>query len=305
MDSDPISDKYATLEDPGIRRFMIEGERLYPAEAVSFTIAQQRAFYDVYSAHFATPRPASVAVQDFLAGTIPCRRYVPRLARGPSVLYLHGGGFILGGIDSHDSICADLAAQSGVMVVAVQYRLAPEHPFPAAFEDCLAVLHHLTSDGSQVIVAGDSAGGNLAAALCLKARDDGVAAIKAQVLIYPGLGGDMRTGSYVTQAQAPGLTTADVKYYHEIYGGHGDKYAWPLLETDFQRLPPAFVVAASLDSLRDDSFTYVSRLTAAGVDAALREEPLLVHAFLRARSMSEPAAASFKAVVAAVRRFAA
>lgn len=297
---DEIEKKYARLEDPGIRDFLIAGERFYPPDAVSLTMAEQRAFYDRYCAHFRKPRPDGVAAEDVAFGGVPCRHY--RLAgteNAPVLVYLHGGGFVLGGLDSHDDVCAELCAGARIEVMAVDYRLAPEHPFPAAFEDAYAALMAVASTNAEIIVGGDSAGGNLAAALCLKARDAAAPRLKGQVLIYPGLGGDMGRGSYVSQAQAPGLSTADVRYYRDTYRGGGSKFAEPLRETDYRGLPPAFLVAAALDPLHDDCFDYAARLAAAGVPAMVRDEPLLVHAFLRARNMSAPARASFDAITAA------
>jgi len=298
--SDPLEQKYAGLQDPGIRQFMIAGERFYPPDAVNFTMAEQRASYDRYCAHFRKPRPAGVTVSDFAVGEVACRLYRTNGTPHPPVmLYLHGGSFVLGGLDSHDDICAEICDGADIAVVGVQYRLAPEHPFPAALDDGWAVLEYLASRFPRIVVGGDSAGGNLAAALALKARDMGGPAISGQILIYPGLGGDMSRGSYVSQAEAPGLSTRDVAYYRSIYKGGGHKYAQPLRETDFSGLPPAFMVAAGLDPLHDDCETYEARLAAAGVPAHVRHEPLLVHAFLRARHMSEPAHDSFRAIVEA------
>ncbi len=296
-------DKYPGVTDPGIRAFLAEGERLYPENAVSFTMAEQRAFYDRYCAHFRKPRPAEVDVADFSTGHVPCRRYRPAGASGAPVLYLHGGGYVVGGLDSHDDICAELAAGAGAEVTAIHYRLAPEHPFPAALEDGWLVMQRLLDDGRGVVLAGDSAGGNLSAALAIRARDERVGPVKGQVLIYPGLGGDHTKGSYITQAHAPGLSTADVLYYRDVYKGAPHKLAEPLRETDFTGLPPAFLVAAGIDPLHDDCFAYAARLCAAGVQAKVRDEPLLVHAFLRARHMSRPAAESFAAITAALRDF--
>ena len=155
-----------------------------------------------------------------------------------------------------------------------------------------------------VVIGGDSAGGNLAAAACLKLRDKGEALPAGQVLIYPGLRGDMTKGSYITQANAPGLSTADLLYYRDVYGGGDSKYAGPLRETNFAGLPPAYLVAAGLDPQHDDCEDFANCLRAAGVPAEVRDEPQLVHAFLRARHMSEPARASFAAIVEAVRSLA-
>jgi acetyl esterase len=295
-----MSDKYPSVKDEGIRRFLAEGEKLYPADAVNFTMAQQREFYNKFCAHFDYPHPAGIAIHDFKVSEISCRIYTPKSPTS-KLLYLHGGGYVVGGIASHDSICAEIADQAQVEVTAVEYRLAPEHPFPAAFDDCWAVLNHLGS----CIVAGDSAGGNMTAALCLKSRDVSGPKIKAQILIYPGLGGDMTKGSYITQANAPGLTTKDVMFYRDTYNGSPHKYAEPLHETNYANLPPAFMVAACLDPLHDDCADYAAELKAAGIEAEVRDEPLLIHAFLRARHMSEPAKQSFAAVIAAIRKYAA
>ncbi len=299
---DAIEARYAHLEDEGIRAFMVAGERFYPPGAVNFSISEQRDFYNLYAGHFRKPRPLGSKTADFALGEISCRLYTPPNHSDTTVLYLHGGGFILGGLESHDDICAELASASQCPVIAVAYRLAPEHPFPAALDDCFAVLKSI--DGP-VITAGDSAGGNLAAALCLKARDLAPdVQIKGQVLIYPGLGGDISKGSYITQANAPGLTTADVLYYRDVYKG-GNAYAEPLNAASHANLPPAFMIAAGLDPLHDDCADYAEKLKANGIQATVRSEPQLVHAFLRARHMSKPAAKSFAAIIAAIRGFAA
>jgi acetyl esterase len=295
-----MSDRYPSVKDEGIRRFLAEGEKLYPADAVNFTMAQQREFYNKFCAHFDYPHPAGITTHDFKVGDVPCRTYTPKSSKA-KLLYLHGGGYVVGGIASHDSICAEIADQAQVEVTAVEYRLAPEHPFPAAFDDCWAVLNQI----GPCIVAGDSAGGNMTAALCLKSRDVDGPKIKAQILIYPGLGGDMTKGSYVTQANAPGLATKDVMFYRDTYKGSPHKYAEPLRETNFANLPPAFMIAACLDPLHDDCADYAAKLKAAGIEAEIRDEPLLIHAFLRARHTSEPAKQSFAAIIAAIRKHAA
>lgn len=292
--------KYAQLKDPGIIAFLEEGERLYPENAVSFTLDEQRSFYTRYCQHFAGKLPDKVVAVDFIVGEVLCRRYTPPNPKG-TLLYLHGGGFVVGGLESHDSICADLADQAQIEVTAVEYSLSPENPFPKAFDECWAVLQTL----GPCVVAGDSAGGNLAAALCLKSRDVGRKQITGQVLIYPGLGGNMSKGSYVSRANAPRLSTQDVIYYSKTYGGIGNKLAQPLCETDYRGLPPAFLVACAHDPLHDDAYDYAAKLNNAGVAAQIREEPDLVHAYLRARYMSKAAAESFKAIVAAVKAFAA
>ncbi len=297
---DAIETKYAQLEDSGIRDFLIAGERFYPPDAVTFTMAEQRAFYDRYCAHFRKARPESVAAEDVRHGGVACRHYRRKSeATAPVLVYFHGGGFVVGSLDSHDDVCAELCDGARIEVISVDYRLAPEHPFPAAFEDGWMALQAIAGRHREIIVGGDSAGGNLAAALAIRARDEGGPRLSGQVLIYPGLGGDMSRGSYVSQANAPGLSTSDVRYYRDTYGGGGSKFAEPLRETHYAGLPPAFLVAAGLDPLHDDCFDLAARLAAAGVPAMVRDEPLLVHAFLRARNMSRPARASFEAITAA------
>ncbi|MEO1161056.1 MAG: alpha/beta hydrolase, partial [Pseudomonadota bacterium] len=209
--------------------------------------------------------------------------------------------------------CCGLAIEAGVTVIAVHYRLAPEHTFPAAFDDCAAAVKWvfdnsgmLTIDAAQIVLAGDSAGGNLAAAVCLARRDQGQKMPAGQVLIYPALGGDRSKGSYVSRRHAPGLTTADVEYYDQMYLGAGaaenrsSRFYAPLLETDFAGLPRAFLVACEWDPLRDDCFDFADRLRSAGVAAQVRHEPELVHACLRARHTSPAARAMFQAISAAI-----
>jgi acetyl esterase len=284
---------------------MIAGERFYPANAVSFTMGEQRDFYDLYCAHFRKPRPENIVAKDFAVGPILCRLYKPKQSKDlPVMLYLHGGSYIMGGLESHDDICAEISDRAGIAVVGVNYRLAPEHPFPAAFDDAWAVLKYVSAQYGKIIVGGDSAGASLSAALALKSRDEGGPKLAGQILIYPGLGGDVTKGSYISQANAPGLGVKDVLYYQGVYKGGSHKYAEPLRETNFVGLPPAFIVAAGLDPLCDDSENYAANLRSANVPAQVRHEPLLVHAFLRARHMSEPARESFSAIVNATRHLA-
>ena len=240
---------------------------------------------------FTPARPAGLYVVDFELAGVAVRSYQPATSGASCIVYLHGGGWVVGNLDSHDFICAELASTLGVLVIAVDYRLAPEHPFPAAFDDCLKVWRALRTgpfklDPARTLVAGDSAGGNLAAALCLALRDAGEPVPCAQVLIYPGLGGDQRLPSRSECIDAPLLSTSDVDCYHALYlqgTRHPNAYAMPLLATDFSRLPPAWIAVAQFDPLRDDGVLYAERLNAAGVTATLYYGEGLVHGCLRAR----------------------
>jgi acetyl esterase len=259
------------------------------------SITGLRQAYSEMCRAFTPPRPAGLYVVDFELAGVAVRSYQPPVSPSaggvPCIVYLHGGGWVVGDLDSHDFICAELASTLGVLVIAVDYRLAPEHPFPAAFDDCLKVWRALRTgpfklDPARTLVAGDSAGGNLAAALCLALRDAGEPVPCAQVLIYPGLGGDHRLPSRSECIDAPLLSSSDVDCYHALYlqgTCHPNAYAMPLLATDFSRLPPAWIAVAQLDPLRDDGVLYAKQLSTAGVAATLYVGEGLVHGCLRAR----------------------
>ena len=282
--------------EPGILAFHKRCQDFYPADAVDASIQQQRAWYDALCAEFDAPSPEGLTRRNEIAGgRVSVRRYRPiEIATQTRIFYIHGGGFVVGSLDSHDAICAEIAHAAKADLVSIDYRLAPEHVWPAAFDDCFEVLQWLLADGRPLVVAGDSAGGNLAAGMVLKAKAEGLGGIVGQVLIYPGLGGDLVSGSYVEMAEAPGLTTADVAYYRDVLMAPADNAsAHPLKAADFSGLPPAYVTAAHFDPLRDDAALYAQRLIAAGVNVTYREEPQMIHAWLRARHMSEGAREGF------------
>ncbi|WP_411032699.1 alpha/beta hydrolase [Shinella sp. BYT-45] len=293
--------------EEGILAFHKRCEDFYPADAVDADIARQRAWYDALCAAFNAPSPAGMVREDGMAaGRVPVRRYRPaRVATGTRLFYIHGGGFVVGSLESHDAICAEIAEAAGAELVSVDYRLSPEHVWPAAFDDCWAVLVELLLESRPVVVIGDSAGGNLAAGIVLKARDEGLTGIAGQALVYPALGGDLVSGSYQEMADAPGLSTADVAWYREVYKAPEDSaHAFPLRSENLAGLPPAFITGAYFDPLRDDSRAYAARLVLAGVPVEFREEKQMIHAWLRARFMSAGAKAGFAALCEAVRRMA-
>jgi len=277
-------------------------ESHYPADAASFTVAEQRVLYDRMCRAFDRPYPPDVTAVDETISGVPCRVYTPEAAKPDvSVIYFHGGGFVVGGLNSHDAICAELCAGAGARLIAVDYRLSPEHRHPAAFDDAMAVVAGV--EGAKVL-AGDSAGGNLAAAVC--AHQTGIA---GQVLIYPGLGGGTDLPSYTRHAQAPMLTLADVEYYADIRfddaspPDRDDPTVAPLRATDFSQLPPSAIFAAECDPLASDAVEYAARLAEAGVPVALTVEPGLVHGYLRARHMAAGAQASFVRITEALAAF--
>jgi acetyl esterase len=288
-----ITADYQHLIDAEIWAFIRDVTAHYPAGTADAGIGDQRSRYDRMCAAMRSPRPAGLRVTDGPVGGVPCRTYD---GTGATVIYLHGGGFVVGGLESHDDIAAEIAAATGYRVIVPDYRLSPEHPHPAAYDDTLSVIDAI--DG-RVVLAGDSAGGNLAAAASLVRR--GVA---GQVLIYPGLGGDTTRGSYVTHAHAPMLTTADVLFYGDIRrAAPDDPTAHPLHATDLHGLPPAFIAAAECDPLHDDGAAWAAAIRAAGGTALSVTDRGLVHGHLRARHRSARSAASFARIVTMIRLF--
>lgn len=289
------------ITDPQILSFIARIEASYPAEANGATAEDNRRYYDAMCAVFLAPRPPGLPVEDRRIGGVPCRVYG---AETPvAVIYIHGGGFVVGGLESHDDVCAEIADATGLQVVAVDYRLAPEHRWPAQIRDVEAVWQALDRPA---VVVGDSAGAMLSAALCLSQQ--GRRQPLGQVLIYPGLGGDRGAPSYTVNAEAPLLRTIDLDSYRVALHGEGpvtDPLAAPLTASSLTGLAPAFVVSADVDPLRDDSPAYVARLRQEGVAAEWRNEPELPHGYLRARWESDRARRSFQAILAAITRFAA
>lgn len=274
----------------------------FVARTESFTsddtsLAGLRNGYDRMCQAFTPPLPEGLTIADFSLAGVSVRSYLPTaptpLDGWPCLLYMHGGGGVVGGLDSHDFICFELASTLQVLVIAIDYRLAPEHPFPAAYQDCRAVWQAIQAGQGphainlqRLVVIGDSAGGNLAAALCLGLRDDRQPLPLAQVLIYPGLGGPPDLPSRRDCADAPLLSSADTDCYLALYlqgSGKPIAYAMPLLANDFSGLPRALIAVAQFDPLRDDGMLYAERLQAAGVSTVLYPGKGLVHGCLRAR----------------------
>lgn len=290
---------YDDLIDAPTWAFIKATEASYPPDTAEMTIAEQRAIYDAMCQSFHQPYPPGVTAEDREIAGVSCRVFA---GAGPVVLYLHGGGFVVGGLNSHDDVCAEIRAATGLGVVLADYRLSPEHRHPAALEDALAVARALGVEGP-ILLAGDSAGGNLAAAAAQALRGT-AARVLGQVLIYPGLGGDATRGSYQAHAQAPMLTLADVQFYAGIrHGGvapQGDASVSPLLAADFAGLPPCVTFGAECDPLCDDAEAYAAALRAAGGRAISFTEAGLVHGYLRARHMVPRARASFERITAAL-----
>ena len=234
---------------------------------------------------FTQPVPPPIgSVRDLAApgphGPIPLRLYRPAgvadASALPLLVYFHGGGWVIGDLDTHDVACRTLAASAGIAVLAVDYRLAPEHRFPAAVDDCIAAVRFaraeaaaLGADAARIAVGGDSAGGNLAAVACLALRDAGEPVPAFQLLIYPAT--DMRAvaPSHTANGQGYMLTADSIAYYRGHYMPDAAEWAdWrasPLLAADHAHLPPALVLTAGFDPLRDEGRQYADALSGAGV----------------------------------------
>jgi acetyl esterase len=244
---------------------------------------------------------------------IPIRVYTPDGAGSfPIVVYFHGGGWVLCNLDTHDQICRSVAKGADCVVVAVDYRLAPEHRFPAAPEDCYAatcwVADHreeLNGAATHLAVAGDSAGGNLAAVVAQMARDRGGPTLSRQFLIYPITDLRMTSPSYEENANAPFLTRDDMIWFRSHYLREAkditDPLASPLLAKSLRGLPPAIIVTAEYDPLRDEGEMYGALLQAAGGKASVRRQYGLPHGFLSLDQISDQARQARVETILAVR----
>jgi acetyl esterase len=290
-----MSTDYAVLIDAQTWAFIERTNSFYPPDSTEQSVARQREVYNTMCRAFFTGYPEGVFSADkFISAgdhKIPIRTYDKANSDPAAIcLYFHGGGFVVGGLESHDDVCAELCDGTGFRVVSVDYRLAPEHLHPASFLDCLAAFEHVASTcESPIILCGDSAGGNLAAAVTHHVRRHERAPV-GQVLVYPGLGGETDQGSYLTHAHAPMLTTRDTLYYAEIRGGgldwSADSRFAPLNDPDFSGLPNTVVISAECDPLSDDGRNYCEKINATGGKALWNNEPGLVHGYLRARHIT-------------------
>ncbi len=234
---------------------------------------------------------------------INCRIYKKDLNTPAQILYAHGGGFIMGGLESHNEICADICDQTGLIVTAVDYRLSPENKHPAAFEDVLDVYRYLDKK-VPIILVGDSAGATLMAMLShyLKNKTN---QLKGQVLIYPYLGGDMTTGTYLKHAKAPCLTTNQMIFFINCWKNEKNtSIKLPLNENDFIGLTPTIVFTASDDPLNLDGISYVEKINSFNGKALHYEGDGLVHGYLRARHVVAKATIAFSKITEAITRLA-
>ncbi len=301
--------------DEGMMTFYHELSKHTPPESADWPLPQQRKAWDDVCRVFRSARPEHLRVEDIDVDGVHIRLFrPPGDAPKPAVIYFHGGGWVLGSCETHDDMCAEMAMGADVVVVLVDYRLAPENPHPAQLEDSLKVLLWMRSAGRKhgidpehIVGAGDSAGGQMTVGLALALRDFVAPQLKGQVLIYPVLGADVNTPSYIRNAHAPCLTKPEMIFYLDCFLGPKSNPNWqdpravPNLAENLSGLPPAFISVAAHDPLYDDGIIFYEKLKAANIPVSLREEPALAHSFMRARHVSEPAKKGFNAIVEALK----
>jgi acetyl esterase len=316
----PVRNADGDVLEPGIQLLLAARERIGAERlAAGQTPAERRASSRREALmYLSSPTPVG-SVRDLqvegAAGPLPARHYAPDERGGPhpALLYLHGGGWVIGDLDTHDETCRLLCHHGGTHVVAVDYRMAPEHPFPAPVEDAWAALswlhanaQALGADPARIAVGGDSAGGNLSAVASLQARDAGGPAPVLQVLIYPAVDLSSRdTPSSREFGSGFFLTDEDRDFYELHYlGEHRDKRdprLSPLLRDDLAGVAPAIVLTAGFDPLRDEGEAYAAKLRGAGVRVAARRAPGLIHGFVNMTAVNRPSREETVALAGMVR----
>lgn len=285
---------------PGLAEFIDQCNAAMPPDFYLRPLAEQRTLYESLTTVFAYPLPTDVTIGQHVlpraVGDLAARSYVPDQCRGPGlIVYIRGGGFVVGSLDTHNTVAAELASRTGLRTVALDFRSSPEFPFPAALEDCYELLEALFDgtldvgefDSDAVIVAGDSSGANMAVSVAMMSRDRHGPRLRGMALVSPVLDFTRwRHGG----ADAPLLTGGEMEYYTACYCPEVDTaaepYVSPLLQGDFSDLPAAYIMGAELDSLRVDGQQLADRLEAQGSAVTHVVEPGLVHSALRARGYS-------------------
>ncbi|HFC04456.1 MAG TPA: alpha/beta hydrolase [Rhizobiales bacterium] len=306
-----MPDKYENLLDEETWSFIRQTMSYYPVNSQNLSIAEQRECYDRLCRYFHAGYPDGVkSKDDSIAtpdGAMAIRTYqLSGAVPTAHVVFYHGGGYVVGGLESHDDICAEICARTRFSVSAIDYRLAPEHTYPDDFNDALAGFEHAAGASDlPVVVVGDSAGGNLAAAVSHATRQRSFQPI-GQVLIYPGLGSKMNAGSFVEHANAPMLSTKETRFYKKMRSGGNEAllaepHCSPLNDSDFANLPPTVVISAQCDPLSGDGQAYHEKITTAGGKSHYYCETGLIHGYLRARHSVRRASVSFDRIVNAIR----
>jgi acetyl esterase len=290
--------------DPQVVAYLDQLRALEVPSPWEMALNDGRRAYEESAARLFGPVDPVASVEDVDAGGVPVRVYRPDSGELPGLVYCHGGGWVVGSLASHDPLCRTLAARSGCAVIAVDYRLAPENPYPAAVEDAWTVTEWAADRFPRLAVAGDSAGGQLAASVALRDRDAG-RSLALQVLIYPVTNHGFDTESYRANTEGPALTAAQMRWFWEQYvqdeARAQEPDCSPLRAPELSGLPPALVLCAEHDPLRDDGEAYARRLDQAGVPVTLRRCEGLIHGFIRMPGVIDRADEAIDEVADAVR----
>ncbi len=294
---------------PDMQTFVDRCESFFDDSAINQGLEQQRRAYNAMTASFARERSNLLVVTDQLHSGVRTRCYQPKdNSYATTILYAHGGGWYLGGLDSHDSYCADIAQHCQVRLIAVDYRLAPEFAFPAALDDCFNVYQSLIHQGIAPLLMGDSAGANLMAALTLRCKEYKLVQSPAQILIYPALAPPLSLPSHHRLSDAPLVSSDSIKFCLENYIPHCYRTEqmesiFPLQAKSLESLPTAAIFAGQFDPLIDDAQDYSRRLQEHDVASECFVINGLVHGALQAIGRSKEADDLFQSIAEQVLRF--
>jgi acetyl esterase len=281
------------LLDPAIAAMLEQLAAMGGPTVAEVTPTEARAMYKLIVAADGAAEEVGTVADVTIAG-VPCRAYTPVSGAGgeslPTLAWFHGGGWVIGDLDTADTTARKLCNRSGCRVVSVDYRLAPEHPHPAAVDDCWAVVQELaaTSSGAPLAVGGDSAGGNLAAVVSLLARDAGIP-LRHQLLVYPVTDVSVESASYAENGEGYFLTADSMRWFIGHYTAPDQRTRWqvsPLLAPELAGVAPAHVVTAGFDPLRDEGDAYARRLADAGVPVEHEQVGSAVHGFFAMGSVT-------------------
>ncbi|MEO6504235.1 MAG: alpha/beta hydrolase [Jatrophihabitantaceae bacterium] len=293
---------------PGIQEFIDRFDQAMPPDFYTRPLAQARALYENLGSVFPYDIPAGLTIVDETVAhngrQLPIRVYRPdRITGRGLLLYIRGGGFVIGSLESLHPVVAELAANTGLVTIAIDFQMAPEHPFPAGIEDCYDALcaivddiERFDADPSRIVVAGDSSGANMAVVLCMMTRDRGGPTLRGQALVSPVLDFNRWRGG---GEDVPLLTGGEMEFFTACYCPDPEQarhpYVSPLIDGEFHDLPPAYIVGNELDSLLVDAQLYAERLRQNGSEVELFLGEGLVHSSLRARALCPRAAQMWQA----------